>query len=557
MNDLGGSRDGSGTGAKWLRTSGRRDPRGGRRGGRELRHRRRRRGRRADREDRASTRSGSVDILRQQRRHPARQDALEAWTRAVGRRLRCISRARTASAGPLQPHEGARPGRRDHQHLVDVGPERQLRADQLRRGQGRHLRASRAASRSRARSTGSAPTCSRRSRSRASPRICRASSDEKMKARMNPALVSPLVVYLASDLVEGPHRARPSSSAAGASPRCDGDAHGRDEVGAGGPLGAARRSRTRSKPEDPAARVGRRARTRLPDGVCAPLAAGGTWRPACRSGGSGPGRRISRADPRWRRLTRSPIRCSAMTPRFNFFFRWFARRFFTHFGLDDEVRRAACARSSARGSVVYVMRYASRLDYFLFNALFLREGLRLSALRQRHPLLRTTGRSCGPAAQWWRGRRERAAEPDEEAAEPQLRARARARRAIAVPVPAHRAAASLLGVARGRSSTQGKQRARPARGGGRRAVWTRQRPIAAGAARALLAQGAAQPAALPEPLLRRADAALRPREGERPSSRPTGTSRSRSASRSTCAPSSRTAAPRASTPSRARCGARS
>ena len=32
----------------------------------------------------------------------------------------------------------------------------------------------------------------------------------------------------------------------------------------------------------------------------------------------------------------------------------------------------------ARGSVVYVMRYASRLDYFLFNALFLRENLRLS-----------------------------------------------------------------------------------------------------------------------------------------------------------------------------------
>jgi glycerol-3-phosphate O-acyltransferase len=69
---------------------------------------------------------------------------------------------------------------------------------------------------------------------------------------------------------------------------------------------------------------------------------------------------------------------SAMVPRFNIFFRWFARRFFPYFDLDD----AAVARLRAleeRGSVVYVMRYASRLDYFLFNTLFVREGLRLSA----------------------------------------------------------------------------------------------------------------------------------------------------------------------------------
>ena len=68
---------------------------------------------------------------------------------------------------------------------------------------------------------------------------------------------------------------------------------------------------------------------------------------------------------------------SAMTPRFNFFFRWFARRFFSHFGLDEKVV-ANLRELERRGSVVYVMRYASRLDYFLFNALFLREGLRLS-----------------------------------------------------------------------------------------------------------------------------------------------------------------------------------
>jgi glycerol-3-phosphate O-acyltransferase len=68
---------------------------------------------------------------------------------------------------------------------------------------------------------------------------------------------------------------------------------------------------------------------------------------------------------------------SAMTPRFNFFFRWFARRFFAHFGIDDKAA-AEIRELERRGTVVYVMRYASRLDYFLFNALFLRQGLRLS-----------------------------------------------------------------------------------------------------------------------------------------------------------------------------------
>jgi glycerol-3-phosphate O-acyltransferase len=67
-----------------------------------------------------------------------------------------------------------------------------------------------------------------------------------------------------------------------------------------------------------------------------------------------------------------------MVSRFNLFFRWFARRYFRHFDLDS----ATVARLrdlESRGSVVYVMRYASRLDYFLFNSLFVREGLRLSA----------------------------------------------------------------------------------------------------------------------------------------------------------------------------------
>ncbi len=69
---------------------------------------------------------------------------------------------------------------------------------------------------------------------------------------------------------------------------------------------------------------------------------------------------------------------SAMTRRFNFAFRWFARRFFGHFDLDGDAVEQLRALER-RGSVVYVMRYASRLDYFLFNDLFRREGLRLSA----------------------------------------------------------------------------------------------------------------------------------------------------------------------------------
>ncbi len=68
---------------------------------------------------------------------------------------------------------------------------------------------------------------------------------------------------------------------------------------------------------------------------------------------------------------------SAMTPRFNFLFRWFARRYFRHFELDPEIV-ARLRELERQGSVVYVMRYASRLDYFLFNTLLLREGLGLS-----------------------------------------------------------------------------------------------------------------------------------------------------------------------------------
>jgi len=95
---------------------------------------------------------------------------------------------------------------------------------------------------------------------------------------------------------------------------------------------------------------------------------------------------------------------SAMAPRFNLFLRVFARRYFRHFGLDDAtVRRLR--EHEARGAVIYVMRYASRLDYFLFNTLFLREGLRLSSFANGirffyyRPLFETL--RC-----WWKARRD-------------------------------------------------------------------------------------------------------------------------------------------------------
>ncbi len=69
---------------------------------------------------------------------------------------------------------------------------------------------------------------------------------------------------------------------------------------------------------------------------------------------------------------------SAMTARFQVLFRWFARRFFAHFELDAATV-AQLRELEPKGAIVYVMRYASRLDYFLFNTLFAREGLRLSA----------------------------------------------------------------------------------------------------------------------------------------------------------------------------------
>jgi len=66
-----------------------------------------------------------------------------------------------------------------------------------------------------------------------------------------------------------------------------------------------------------------------------------------------------------------------MAPRFGALAHAFAERFFTGFALaPEEVERLRGLE--ARGAVVYVMRYTSRLDYFLFNWLFLRSGIRLT-----------------------------------------------------------------------------------------------------------------------------------------------------------------------------------
>jgi len=69
---------------------------------------------------------------------------------------------------------------------------------------------------------------------------------------------------------------------------------------------------------------------------------------------------------------------TSMAPRFGRLATLFGRRFFDRFrfepGDDDRLRAL-----EQKGAVVYVMRYSSRLDYFLFNWLFLLSGVRLSA----------------------------------------------------------------------------------------------------------------------------------------------------------------------------------
>ncbi len=67
-----------------------------------------------------------------------------------------------------------------------------------------------------------------------------------------------------------------------------------------------------------------------------------------------------------------------MTPRFGRLARLFGRRFFGGFQFEPGDADLLKERDTL-GAVIYVMRYSSRLDYFLFNWLFLASGLRLSS----------------------------------------------------------------------------------------------------------------------------------------------------------------------------------
>jgi len=104
-----------------------------------------------------------------------------------------------------------------------------------------------------------------------------------------------------------------------------------------------------------------------------------------------------------------PYTC--MTPRFGFLAHAFARRFFGDFAFDrgdlEQLKKL-----EERGAVVYVMRYGSRLDYFLFNWLFLAAGVRLSGFANgiSYTLYRPVHKALGLGARrlWLRLRRGRA-----------------------------------------------------------------------------------------------------------------------------------------------------
>ena len=145
--------------------AGRRRDRGDGRRGRRQRRQRRRLGRcpapdrsTADRGVRRPPRAG------QQRRHPARPGARQHDRGRVGRRHARAPQGplRARPAGP-PPTGASRQGgresqRRDHPHVVDVGPVRQPGPDQLRRGQVGHRHASARSARRSCVATACAPT---------------------------------------------------------------------------------------------------------------------------------------------------------------------------------------------------------------------------------------------------------------------------------------------------------------------------------------------------------------------------------------------------------------
>ena len=173
----------------------------GRRGGRQLRQRLDGRWWREHPEDRArGIRPGRHP--RQQRRHPARQELREHDRGPLGSRDRRPPEGNLLRhAADLPPHEGARPGRRHHQHVVDERAQRQLRPVQLRRGQGGHLRLHTLPLPRR-------PAIRIRCHILAPVAHTRLTEDlpgfgnEDMAAKFDPKLVSPLIVFLASDLAK-------------------------------------------------------------------------------------------------------------------------------------------------------------------------------------------------------------------------------------------------------------------------------------------------------------------------------------------------------------------
>ena len=68
---------------------------------------------------------------------------------------------------------------------------------------------------------------------------------------------------------------------------------------------------------------------------------------------------------------------SAMLREAKGLFGWFAKRFFDHIRLDHETENRL-RETSKKGTLVYVMRTRSTLDYLFFNYLFLRVGLPLA-----------------------------------------------------------------------------------------------------------------------------------------------------------------------------------
>ena len=136
---------------------------------------------------------GDLARPRQQRRHPARPGARQHDRGGVGRGhprapqgpLRADPLGGRVLAGAVQGGQGG--AGRDRAHVVDVGPARQPRPDELRRGQGRHRLVQRS---SRARScsaTACGPTPSRRRPAPGSPRPRPASATSSRRPRTRPS----------------------------------------------------------------------------------------------------------------------------------------------------------------------------------------------------------------------------------------------------------------------------------------------------------------------------------------------------------------------------------